>query len=87
MKEKLRLLFEKVKLLFKKVVGFLGKVWLFLKKWGLHLINLFVIILAYDFVSDSLLIGLWLFFLLAYYIFWELLGAKTLRKKDKEDET
>ena len=61
------------------------KVWAFLKKWGLQLINLLVIIVAYDIVSDSLVVGLWLFCLLGYYIFWKLLGAESLFKKDEDE--
>ena len=60
------------------------KVWAFLKKWGVYLINLIVLFVAYDALSDSFVVGFWLFLLLAYAIFWELLGAKNLFKKDED---
>jgi hypothetical protein len=66
------------------------KAWNFLKKWGLHILNLLVLLLAYA-KLDTLtslgiycLVGFWIFFLLAYYIFWELCRAKNLFKKDEE---
>jgi hypothetical protein len=93
----MRALLEKIKTfkgdILRKVLNFgtyckktLLKVWRFLKKWGLHIVNLIVVIMAYDFYDDSLLVGGWLFFLLTYYIFWKLLGAEKLSEKDDEGE-
>jgi hypothetical protein len=66
-----------------KILVVLKKVWAFLKKWGLQLVNLLVLFVAYDFKSDSLLVGLWLFLVLAYLIFWELFKGKDILKKDE----
>jgi len=68
----------------KKVKEILKKIWLFLKNWGLYLINLIVVIIAYDYKSDSVFIGLWLFFLLAYFLFWKLLGGEKMFKNRHE---
>jgi hypothetical protein len=82
-------LLEEIRLFLVKAVTVYKKVVAFLKKWGLQLINLLVVIVAYDCFDTSrsaladLLVGLWLFALLAYYIFWKLLGAEKLFKKDE----
>ncbi len=60
----------------------------FLRKWGLQLVNLLVLIVAYMALPSNswagVFVGLWLFLLLAYYIFWKLFGAEKLLKGDEE---
>ena len=62
------------------------KIKAFLKNWGLQVINLFVVIVGFASARSEFaisVIGLWLFLLLAYYIFWKLLGASELFKKNE----
>ena len=52
--------------------------------WG-QIVNIIIIAWVYG-ATDSLpilqtIVGLWLFVLLAYYIFWKLFGAELLFKK------
>jgi hypothetical protein len=79
---------EKIKALLNKAKEILNKVWLFLKKWGLQLINLFILILACIALDWDTFIGgfvsFWTFLLLVYYIFWEAFNAKDIVKKNKE---
>ncbi len=86
--EKLKEIWTKVKVILNKIASLFKKIVQFLKKYGkwfLHGINLIVIGLAYDVYSDSLLVGGWLFILLAYYIFWKILRAETLFQKDEDE--
>ena len=59
-----------------------------LKKSWMQIVNIIVMFIAYG-NTDSLpgvqtVLGIWLFLLLGYYIFWKLLGAeKIFIKKDK----
>lgn len=58
-----------------------------LKKEWMQIINILIIIFAYD-KTDSLpvvqgIVGLWLFVLLVYYIFWKFLGVEKMFKKEK----
>ena len=58
-----------------------------LKAGWMQLVNMLVLFIAYkgfDEVAQpgySTVIGLWLFLLLAYYIFWKLFGAEKMFKK------
>jgi hypothetical protein len=50
-----------------------------IKKSWMQLVNIIIVFVAYN-NTDSLpgtqaVVGLWLFILLGYYIFWKLLGA------------
>ena len=54
----------------------------------MQIVNILVVFIAYDKISDvgtlpgaETIVGLWLFILLAYYIFWKLLGAEKAFKK------
>ena len=78
-------LLRRAQVIISKVVNASKEVWKFLRKWGFQIINLIVLFVAYDFYSDSLLVGLWLFLLLAYYLFYKLLGGEKLFEKDDED--
>lgn len=58
-----------------------------LKKSWMQIINIIIVFIAYDKLDESTvaggIVGLWLFVLLAYYIFWKLLGAeKAFKKKE-----
>jgi hypothetical protein len=62
--------------------------WPWLKKSWMQIVNIVVVAIAWDKLSDlgtapgvETITGLWLFLLLAYYIFWKLLGAEKLFKK------
>lgn len=86
--EKIKQIWQKILSFFGKVKSVVKKVVSFLKrygKWVFHGINLVVVGLAYNAYSDSLFVGLWLFLLLAYYIFWKLLRAETLFEKKEDD--
>ena len=76
-------LLRRAQVIISKVVNVSKKVWKFLRKWGFQIVNLVVLFVAYDFYSDSLLVGLWLFLLLAYYLFYKLLGGEELFGKDE----
>lgn len=58
-----------------------------LKKGWMQLINIIVLIIAYTGFNEltqpgySFAIGIWLFLLAGYYIFWKLFGAEHLFKK------
>ena len=57
-----------------------------LKKEWMQIVNIIIIAIAYA-KTDSLpglqaIVGLWLFVLLAYYIFWKLFGAEKMFKKE-----
>jgi len=59
------------------------------KNW-MQLINIIVLFIAYGTINEvtqpraSAVIGLWLFLLLGYYIFWKLFGAdKIIKRKEK----
>jgi hypothetical protein len=57
-----------------------------IKEWGLPIINLFVVCVGFASARSEFAIavmGFWVFALLAYYIFWKLLGASELFKKDE----
>ncbi len=79
--KKLKELLEKVKTLFKKILLFLTKAWQFLKKWGLFLLNLLMLFAAYDYDSDSVLVGLWILALGGYLIYR--LFKKDAKKNEK----
>ena len=56
-----------------------------LKKSWMQIVNIIVMFIAYG-TTDSLpwvqaIVGLWLFLLLGYYIFWKLFGAEKMFKK------
>ena len=78
--KKLKELLEKVKAFFKKGVSFLTKPWLFLKKWGLFLLNLVMLFVAYDYNGDSFLVALWILALGGYLIY------RLFKKDAKKDE-
>jgi hypothetical protein len=80
MKNLLKKLWEKIKAwAIKTALPWLKKEWM-------QIVNLIVLFIVYS-NTDSLLgvqtiTGLWIFVLLAYYIFWKFLGAeKIFRKK------
>lgn len=97
MKEKIKLFFKKIGL---KLKSFFNKIWDLIKAWfdrtalpwlkknWMQIVNMFILFVAYDKISDAevypvaeTLIGLWLFVLLVYYIFWKLLGLEKAFKK------
>ena len=58
-----------------------------LKKSWMQIVNIIVIAIGYG-ATDSLpglqtVLGLWLFLLLGYYIFWKLFGAELMFKKKR----
>lgn len=97
MKEKIKLFFSKIG---DKIKKFSSKIWNLIKDWynktakpwlkksWMEIVNIFILFVAYDKLSDALtypvaetLVGLWLFVLLVYYIFWKLLGVEKMFKK------
>ncbi len=61
-----------------------------LKKEWMQIVNLIVLFIIYG-NTDSLpgvqtVAGLWIFVLLAYYIFWKLFGAEKAFKKNPQPE-
>ncbi len=88
---------QKIKELVVRVIGcikaFVLKAWnairKFTCKWWAHIVNLLVLFVAYDhidIVDDTgafSLVGLWIFFLLAYYLFWKIFRGETLFEKDE----
>lgn len=58
-----------------------------LKKSWMQIVNILVLFVAYGVIDEttqsgaSAVIGLWLFVLLAYYIFWKLFGADKIVKQ------
>lgn len=86
-KKQLKVKERGIKLLLSKIKGVILKVWKFLKVWGLQLINIVILMIAYGHLSNGpvfidFIVGLWLFILLAYYIFWKLFKAEDLFKKE-----
>jgi hypothetical protein len=86
------------KKIWEKIKSFGLKIWGKIKSWAINtalpwlkkewmqIINILVIFIAYA-NTDSLpglqtIIGLWLFVLLVYYIFWKLLGVEKMFKKE-----
>lgn len=64
------------------------KILAFLKKSWMQILNYLVVFVAYSkvyeypgFVGVELILGLWLFILTGYYIFWKLFKAENLFKK------
>ena len=62
-------------------------VWTFLKKWGWQIVNFIVLLIAYDslygtFLAEAL-VGLWVFALAVYYIFWKLFGAERVFRDEE----
>jgi len=61
-----------------------------IKKSWMQIVNMIVLFIAYKGFDEvlqpgySAIIGLWLFLLLAYYIFWKLLGFDKVWKKQNE---
>jgi len=66
----------------------LTKVFKFLKVWGLQIVNLFFLFVAYAGLETNswagVVVGFWLFLLIAYYLFWKICKGETLFKKDEE---
>jgi len=67
---------------------FLAKALPWLKKSWMQIINLIIVMGAYSALdnansSATWYVGLWGFVLLAYYIFWKLLGTEKMIKKSK----
>ena len=72
-------LWEKIKAWWVKT----GLPWI--KKGWMQIVNMIILFIAYG-QTDSLpwvqtIVGLWLFVLLGYYIFWKLFGAEKMFKK------
>lgn len=78
----------------------INKIFNFLKKWfnktakpflknnWMQIVNLIVLFVAYDTISDlkmypwtETILGLWVFILLIYYIFWKLFGVEKMFNK------
>lgn len=68
--------------IWKKVV----KIAKFLKIWGTQIINVLVLLVAYIALPEDvpgMIVGLWLFILLVYYLFWKIFDFDgLLRNKD-----
>lgn len=82
MKEFFKKLWEKIKAWWNKT----AKPWL--KKSWMQIVNILVMFMAYGRFSNiegeagmETITGLWLFLLLAYYIFWKLFGAEHIFDK------
>jgi len=61
-----------------------------LKKSWMQIVNIIILFVAYGKMDDAQLagtgiVGLWLFLLLGYYIFWKLFGFDKVWKKFLED--
>jgi hypothetical protein len=82
---------NKIKELWKKFIATkfvkaLVKICKFLKSWGAQVINYLVLLLAYIVLPEDtpgVLVGLWLFILLAYYLFWKIFKAGELFDKEE----
>lgn len=65
------------------------KVFKFLRKWGIQLLNLLVLIVACTGLDwntlTGLLVSFYTFCLLVYYVFWKLLKVGELFKKDENE--
>lgn len=88
---------ETLKKLWEKVKSWILKLWQNVKSWAIktawpwikkgwmQAVNVIIVFIAYANLSPESkvewLIGLWLFVLLAYYIFWKLLGIEHWFKK------
>jgi hypothetical protein len=61
---------------------FLSKALPWLKKNWMQIVNFLIVFIAYDSLDDKVgaqtVVGLWLFILMAYYIFWKLFGLEKL---------
>jgi hypothetical protein len=61
-----------------------------IKKGWMQFVNILVLIIAYAGISEvtqpglSTVVGLWLFVLAAYYIFWKLFGFDKIWKKRRD---
>ena len=60
----------------------------FLKTNWMQIVNMIILFIVYDTVSGAevypwteTFLGLWLFVLIVYYLFWKLLGAEKLFEK------
>lgn len=79
-------LIEKIKSLYAKIINWLKiKVLPWLKRSWMEIVNLFVLFIVYG-NTDSLpgvqtISGLWIFILLAYYIFFKLFGFSFKKKE------
>jgi len=88
-------LWEKIKAfclkIWEKIVAWFNKTALpWLKKNWMQIVNILVLFIVYG-NTDSLpgvqtISGLWIFVLLAYYIFWQLLGFNKIWKFYKEQK-
>jgi len=91
MKEFFKKLWEKIKAFSLKLKAWwqkTAKPWL--KKSWMQIVNMIVLGAAYSRFESlenqpvlEVLTGIWLFLLLAYYIFWKLLGAEKMFKKEE----
>jgi len=67
-----------IKETFSKIEKWILSLLSWIKKWIAQIINLLVIIVAYMSIDEhihpwsALIVGLWLFVLLSYYIFWKI---------------
>lgn len=63
-----------------------AKPWL--KKSWMQIVNIIVMFIAYGNLDEKpgiqTIVGLWLFLLLGYYIFWKLFGAEKAFKKKEQ---
>lgn len=95
MKELFKRLWEKIKAFFLKVWTMI-KTWAtkralpWLKTNWMQIINIIVLLIAYSKVYDiqvlpgiEALLGVWLFVLFAYYIFWKFFGLEKILKKNR----
>jgi len=78
-KETLKKLWEKVKAwTIKTAIPWLKKSWM-------QIVNIIVVFIGYNSLDEKPgiqdILGIWLFLLLAYYIFWKLLGAEKMFPK------
>lgn len=59
----------------------------FLKTNWMQIVNIIILFVAYSTLSNNdlsiteAIVGLWIFVLLGYYIFWKLFGAEKMFKK------
>lgn len=64
--------------------------WPWIKKGWMQAVNIIVLFVAYGVLSEttqagaSTIVGLWIFVLLGYYIFWKLFGFDKVWKKRRE---
>jgi hypothetical protein len=90
-----------MKKLWEKIKTFVLKIWALIKAWfiktavpwlkknWMQVVNMLVLFIAYHNLDSmpglQTIIGLWLFVLIGYYIFWKLLGVDKLWAKIMED--